>query len=98
VTCAGADGTDAKAEVVRSGMAWVFDKYVTDRTLYAVQDEARADWRGLWADRDPVATWVWRKGSRRTDEVLPGLSRTYFTRGSAAWSLVTPSSGMHTFR
>jgi endonuclease YncB( thermonuclease family) len=48
VTCAGADGTDANAEMVRSGMAWVFDKYVTDRGLYAVQDEARAARRGLW--------------------------------------------------
>ena len=36
------DGTDASAEQVRAGMAWVFDRYVTDRSLYAVQDAARA--------------------------------------------------------
>ena len=54
------DGTDANAEQVRAGMAWVFDKYVTDRGLYAVQDEARAARRGLWADREPVAPWEWR--------------------------------------
>ena len=41
------DGADANTEQVRTGMAWVFDKYVTDRGLYAVQDEARAARRGL---------------------------------------------------
>jgi endonuclease YncB( thermonuclease family) len=34
------DGTDSSAEQVRAGMAWVFDRYVTDRSLYVVQDEA----------------------------------------------------------
>lgn len=33
-------GRDANAEQVRSGMAWVYDKYVTDRSLYALQEEA----------------------------------------------------------
>ena len=32
------DGIDANVEQVRSGMAWVFDRYVTDRSLYAAQD------------------------------------------------------------
>lgn len=32
------DGTDASADQVRAGMAWVFDRCVTDRVLYAVQD------------------------------------------------------------
>jgi hypothetical protein len=50
---------DGKAH---AGMAWVFDRYVTDRALYAVQDEARTAQRGLWAERDPVAPWEWRRG------------------------------------
>jgi len=58
VTC---DGVDANAEQVRAGTAWVFDKYVVDRGLYAVQAEARAAKRGLWADGVPVAPWEWRK-------------------------------------
>ena len=58
------DGTDASTEQVRAGMAWVFDKYVTDRGLYAVQDEARGARRGLWADVQPVAPWEWRKARR----------------------------------
>lgn len=39
---------------VRAGVAWVFDRYVTDRGPYALQDEARGA-RGLWGDREPVA-------------------------------------------
>lgn len=44
------NGIDTNTEQVRAGMAWVFDRYVTDRSLYALQDEARAAHRGLWAD------------------------------------------------
>ncbi|MBK6473049.1 MAG: thermonuclease family protein [Betaproteobacteria bacterium] len=40
------DDIEANSEQVRSSMAWVFDKYVTDRALYAVQDKARAARRG----------------------------------------------------
>ena len=61
VTC---NGTDANTEQVRAGMAWVFDRYVIDRRLYALQDEARAAHRGLWADAQPVAPWEWRRAAR----------------------------------
>ena len=48
-------------------MAWVFDRYIIDRTLYAVQDDARVAQRGLWADREPVPPWEWRRKSRSAD-------------------------------
>ena len=54
------DGVDANAEQVSRGMAWVYDRYVTDKTLYAVQDEAKADRRGLWHDEKSVAPCEWR--------------------------------------
>lgn len=54
------DGTDASAEELHARTAWVFDRYVTDRGLYAVQDEARGEGRGLWVDRESVAPWEWR--------------------------------------
>jgi endonuclease YncB( thermonuclease family) len=53
-------GIDANSEQVRRGMAWVYDRYVTDRGLYALQNEARAAQLGLWADKAPTAPWVWR--------------------------------------
>ena len=55
------DGVDANAEQVRAGMAGVFDKYVTDRALFAVQDGARTARRGLWVDAAPMPPWEWRK-------------------------------------
>lgn len=59
------EGMDASAEQVRAGMAWVFDRYVTDRTLYALQDTARTAGRGLWADPVPVPPWEWRRSDRQ---------------------------------
>lgn len=58
------NGTDANTEQVRAGLAWVFDRYVIDRRLYGLQDEARAARRGLWADAQPVAPWEWRRAAR----------------------------------
>jgi micrococcal nuclease len=55
------DGTDANAEIVRSGMAWAVTKYLTDPQIKAIEMEARAARRGLWADREPVPPWEWRK-------------------------------------
>ena len=61
VTCA---GTDANAEQVRRGLAWVYDRYATDASLYRLQDDARAAGRGVWYDQDPTPPWEWRKARR----------------------------------
>lgn len=58
-------GVDANAEHVRRGMAWVFDRYVTDRGLYPVQEDARAARRRLWQDSKPVPPWEWRRRKDR---------------------------------
>jgi micrococcal nuclease len=57
VTCGGVDVNRAQVE---RGMAWVYDKYNTDRSLSAVQANAKAGSMGLWADKSPVAPWVFR--------------------------------------
>jgi endonuclease YncB( thermonuclease family) len=54
-------GIDANAEQVRRGMAWVFDRYVKDRSLYPLQEGARTARRGLWADAAPLPPWEWRQ-------------------------------------
>ena len=41
------DGHDVNAELVRSGQAWVYRKYATDRSLYGLETEAKAAQRGL---------------------------------------------------
>lgn len=58
-------GRDAGQTLVRSGMAWVYEKY--DRGydhLYPLQDEAMRAKRGLWQPGDAVAPWAWRRGVR----------------------------------
>ena len=64
VRCA---GVDANREQVRRGMAWVFDRYVKDRSLYADQDAAQAAQRGLWADPKAMPPWAWRRAKRRLE-------------------------------
>lgn len=59
-------GVDANAYQVKSGMAWVFDRYATANSpLYDLQTEARTSRIGLWADAAPVAPWDWRRQSRK---------------------------------
>ena len=48
--------------LVREGLAWWNRLYAPkDTALQALQDEARAAHRGLWADADPVPPWEYRK-------------------------------------
>lgn len=58
------DGVDVNAEQVRKGMAWVYDKYAKDASLYGLQEEARIMRLGLWADPNPIPPWKWRKSSK----------------------------------
>ena len=57
------NATDAGAEQVRLGMAWVIERDAAgDSPLHALQAAARAARRGLWADKEPVPPWEWRGG------------------------------------
>lgn len=55
-----ANGTEANRQQVLKGAAWVYDKYNTDNSLPALQQEAQTQKRGLWADSNPVPPWEWR--------------------------------------
>lgn len=61
VTC---DGTDAHAHMVRTGMAWVYERYAKDKSLMKLQEHARSQRVGLWSQANPIAPWDFRKGSR----------------------------------
>lgn len=64
------DGIDVNAEQVRRGMAWVYRKYAPkDSPLYAIEAEARAAGRGLWADGDAMPPWEWRKSQYQLNEL-----------------------------
>lgn len=57
VTCA---GIDVNAEQIKTGMAWVYDKYVTDKSLYELQEQAKSNKLGLWTDPHPTPPWLFR--------------------------------------
>lgn len=54
------DGVDANAEQVRRGMAWAYQKYLTDQSIDDLEKEARSKKIGLWADPNPIPPWDFR--------------------------------------
>ncbi len=56
-----ANGESANTLMIKSGFAWVYDRYVKDSSLYKYQDQAKTKNLGLWRAKDPIAPWVWRK-------------------------------------
>jgi endonuclease YncB( thermonuclease family) len=60
------DGIDANLEQVRSGMAWVYQKYIDQsnadiRASYLqAENEGRKERLGLWSDPHPIPPWEWR--------------------------------------
>lgn len=59
------DGRSLNQELVRAGYAWWFRKYSSDIRLARLEEEARQDRRGLWADAAPTAPWEYRISGRR---------------------------------
>ena len=56
---------DVSAAQVKQGMAWVYRKYSKDVSLLPLEDEAKAQRLGLWADDEPVPPWEWRKSKKQ---------------------------------
>lgn len=50
------------AEMVKAGFAWWYQKYTPERLdLKALEDEARKERRGLWADPHAIPPWEFRR-------------------------------------
>lgn len=58
-------GRSLSEHLVREGMAWVYSRYCKEENicgpLRRLEKTAREEQRGLWADKEPVAPWEWRK-------------------------------------
>ncbi|ECC1750574.1 thermonuclease family protein [Salmonella enterica subsp. diarizonae] len=54
------NGIEASHFMVKSGAAWVYERYNTDKALPALQREAQTQRRGLWTNQNPVPPWEWR--------------------------------------
>lgn len=56
------DGQVLNYEIVRAGFAWWYQKYAPgNKSLEALEAEAREKRRGLWYDKEPVPPWEWRR-------------------------------------
>lgn len=60
-----ANGVNLNEEIVRAGLAWHFKQYSQDPELARLEQEARQNQRGLWADPNPTSPWVWRHNDRK---------------------------------
>jgi endonuclease YncB( thermonuclease family) len=62
-----ADGLDINAEVVRTGNAWVYRRYVRDQSLFPLEQAARERHAGLWAlpEEQRIPPWAYRERERR---------------------------------
>ncbi len=54
-------GVNVNAEMVRMGLAWVRRAYNPAPELIRLEDQARKNGLGLWAEEEPVPPWVWRR-------------------------------------
>ena len=49
------------ALMVKSGLAWVYERYAKNQNLYVYQEVAKSKNLGLWQSKKPIAPWVWRR-------------------------------------
>lgn len=54
------DGKSVNEEQVRSGMAWEYSNYHSNKSYIALQNEAQQARRGLWSQANPLPPWQWR--------------------------------------
>ncbi len=66
------------------GYAWVYRKYAKDKSLYALEDTARAAGRGLWASDGAIPPWEWRRRDTRHGNVREPLRRPHRTMPAVA--------------
>ena len=54
---------DVSREMVRQGAAWVFRQYLRDKSLLAVEAEAKKAMLGLWSlpESQNISPWEWRR-------------------------------------
>lgn len=59
------EGRDIGLESIRAGMAWHYSHFNDDEAYAAAQKAAQEESLGLWADKDPVNPYKWRKTHKK---------------------------------
>jgi endonuclease YncB( thermonuclease family) len=63
------DGRNVNQEMVAEGFAWWYERFAKHaKELAAAQEQAQSAGRGLWADKEPVPPWDWRRAQKATPE------------------------------
>ena len=62
------DNLNINKEMVKAGHAWVYVKYAKDKTLFALEKNAKENQLGLWAlpEGKRIPPWQWRKNKRNS--------------------------------
>ena len=55
------DKINANKEMLKSGLAWHYKRYSSSIEYAQLENSARKNKIGLWADKNPVAPWDFRK-------------------------------------
>jgi micrococcal nuclease len=58
------DNKYLSAEIIRNGFGWQYKQYSTSKLLANLEQEARANKRGLWVDPNPIYPSEFRKSKR----------------------------------
>ncbi len=64
-------GHDLSVEMVKAGLAWHYTQYSADRQLASLEQQARQQHLGLWADRTALPPWQYRREHSRGDPAPP---------------------------
>lgn len=59
------DGKDVSAAMIMSEMAWHYKKYDKTELYNILEIGARSKNLGLWADKEPIAPWDFRKKKKK---------------------------------
>lgn len=60
-----ADKLDVNAEMVKEGYAWYYGQYSKDKSVQALEADARLNKRGLWSKPNPIPPWEFRKAAKK---------------------------------
>lgn len=55
------DGENINMQIIDAGYAWAFDTNISNSAYSINQIQAKEAGVGLWADKNPIPPWEWRK-------------------------------------
>lgn len=87
---------DVNLMQVERGLAWAYDRYVTDSKIPAAQKVAQSKKIGLWADREPTPPWLFRRGASTSSAstAAPALERSVEDLHSVIEAMLGASKAM----